>query len=42
MPLHITRMMLTFTGYWTLAVPAASAPAYEHQLQQKATIVGSN
>jgi hypothetical protein len=31
-----------FGGYWDLDTPARSAPAYEHQLHKKATILGSN
>ena len=36
------RTIRTFGGYWRREVPARSAPAYEHQLQQKATTIGSN
>jgi len=39
---HITRMTRVFVGYWSLPTPARSAPAYEHQLQQNITILGSN
>jgi hypothetical protein len=28
-------------GYWMREIPARSAPAYEHQLQRKATMRGS-
>lgn len=41
MPEHMTRMILTLAGYCILAVPARSAAAYEHQLQQKVIIFGS-
>ena len=30
-PEHITRMMSTLAGYFRRAVPALSAPVYEHQ-----------
>jgi hypothetical protein len=33
--------MRVLGGYLSLLVPARSAPAYEHQLHRKATIVGS-
>jgi hypothetical protein len=42
MPEHMTRTMRTLGGYCRREVPARSAPAYEHQLQQKATMIGSN
>ena len=40
-PEHITRIILIFGGYCIRDVPARSAAAYEHQLQQKAIILGS-
>src|SRR5271157_1430895 len=40
-PLHITRMTRTLGAYLMRAVPARSAARYEHQLQQKPTILGS-
>jgi hypothetical protein len=40
-PEHMTRMIRMFGGYCILDVPARSAAAYEHQLQQKAIIFGS-
>ena len=39
---HITRITLNEGGICSLLTPAKSAPAYEHQLQRKATILGSN
>ena len=41
LPVQLTLMMRTFDGICILLVPAKSAPAYEHQLQQKARILGS-
>ena len=41
-PLHITRIDLTFGAYLMRAVPARSAPVYEHQLHKNPTIFGSN
>ena len=35
--IRTTRM---FGGYWILDTPARSAPAYEHQLQRIARILG--
>ncbi len=40
-PEHITRIIRIFGGYCIREVPARSAAAYEHQLQQKAIIFGS-
>src|SRR5208282_5730965 len=40
-PLHITRRTRTLGAYLMRAVPARSAARYEHQLQQKPTILGS-
>lgn len=34
-------MIRIFAGYWKRETPARSAPPYEHQLQQNATIWGS-
>jgi hypothetical protein len=39
-PEHITRMTRVVGGYWIRLTPAMSAPAYEHQLQAKAMILG--
>ena len=41
LPVQFTRMILTFGGICIRLVPAKSAPAYEHQLQQKDSICGS-
>jgi hypothetical protein len=41
LPVQLTRMIRTFGGICMREVPAKSAPAYEHQLQQNATIRGS-
>ena len=41
-PLHITRMIRTLVAYLIRAEPARSAARYEHQLQRKPTILGSN
>jgi hypothetical protein len=41
MPEHMTLTMRTLGGYWNLDTPARSAPAYEHHLQQNATMRGS-
>jgi hypothetical protein len=35
-------MIRILVGIWNLLVPAKSAPAYEHQLQQNARIRGEN
>lgn len=40
-PVQFTLMTLRFGGIVILLVPAKSAPAYEHQLQQNANIRGS-
>jgi len=40
-PEHITRIIRILGGYCIREVPARSAAAYEHQLQQKAIIFGS-
>jgi hypothetical protein len=40
LPVQFTLMIRTFGGICILLVPARSAPAYEHQLQQNATILG--
>ena len=42
LPEHITLINLTLGLYFVRAVPARSAPVYEHQLQKKPTILGSN
>jgi len=41
LPVQLTLMIRTFGGICILLVPAKSAPAYEHQLQQNAIILGS-
>ncbi len=41
-PEHIRRISLMLGGYCILPTPARSAPAYEHQLQAKAMIFGTN
>jgi hypothetical protein len=41
-PEHMTLTIRAEAGYCSLDTPAESAPAYEHQLQQKARILGLN
>ena len=41
LPVQLIRMIRTLEGICILLVPARSAPAYEHQLQQKAKMRGS-
>jgi hypothetical protein len=41
-PVQLILIIRALGGICILEVPAKSAPAYEHQLQQNATIRGSN